>query len=242
MEQNMLNENLSNMDWRNKLEEVDSLPDLIFTDKNVAWEKLHNRLHQQPRRIKAVWYWTAAACLLTAVIVPLITANKKQPPIVNNNPVSTIRKNITLLEPLPIKENLSTAFSSHKKIAVTRVNQRGADKKIIVTNTVVKSVSDYTTSIEQENKPVTASILIQPLQIPIDKIKTEVAVVEKKKLKVVHVNELGDAALEQHNKALPEDYGVIQFKLIDQQVYTKSSIPAYSIGFNISKPKNVSSN
>ena len=242
MDQGMLNEHHSNMDWRNKLEEVDSLSGLTFTDKNAAWEKLHSRLHQQPRRIKAVWYWAAAACLLTAVIVPLITANKKQSPIINNNPVSTIQKDKTLQESLPIKENLSTVFSSDKEIAVTRINQRGANKKIILTNTVVKSVNSYATSIQQENKPLTESISILPLQMPTNKITIAVAVAEKKKLKVVHVNELGDAALEQHNKALPEDYGVIQFKLIDQQVYTKSSIPAYSIGFNISKPKNVSSN
>ena len=71
---------------------------------------------------------------------------------------------------------------------------------------------------------------------------TAVAVREKKKLKVVHLNELGDPVSEPRNRLLPDDYGLIQFKLINQQVYTSSPAPSNSTGFNILQSKNVSSN
>ncbi len=76
MEPRMSNENLNDY-WKNKLEDVDSLSAETFTDKNAAWEKLHSRLRQKPSRVRTVWYWAAAACLLLVFILPIIIAGKK---------------------------------------------------------------------------------------------------------------------------------------------------------------------
>ena len=91
MEQDMLNENLNNRSWKNKLEDVENLSNSVLQDKDVAWEKLHSRLHQPPHRIKAICYWATAACLLTVIFVPILTADKKQQKIAANvsKPVTT---------------------------------------------------------------------------------------------------------------------------------------------------------
>jgi hypothetical protein len=244
MDQDMLNENLNNMSWKNKLEDVDSLSSATLTNKNATWEKLHARLHQQPRRTRAVWYWAAAACLLTAVIVPLITTNKKQPEIVTNNTVPVSTNKATAQQQLPVNENVPTVVpaDNNNKTVTIQTDQPINYKKINSGIAPVKSTIDPGVFIEQEDIPATTTISITPVQIPVTETTTTVVVSEKKKLKVVHINELGDPVSEPRTRLHPDDYGVIQFKLIDQQVYTSSPAPSSSTGFNILKSKNVPSN
>ena len=47
--------------WKDKLEQLEHLPDEPAFDKTTAWEKLQNRLQQKPGKKKAMWYWMAAA-------------------------------------------------------------------------------------------------------------------------------------------------------------------------------------
>ena len=63
----------------------------------------------------------------------------------------------------------------------------------------------------------------------------------KKKLKVVHINELGDPE-ETSNTARYSEHHSFQLKLINPEVYSISSLPSNSIGFNIFKSKNPFSN
>lgn len=243
MEQDISGENLNNMHWKNKLEDVEHLSTATLQDKNAAWEKLHSRLHQPPRRIKAIRYWAAAACLVIAIIVPLLTANKKQPGIVSNTnsllPPATSKA--AAEQRLPVKENVLTVVPANTKTVTIQTDQSINNKKINSGIASVKSATPSTMIIEQKDTPV-RTIIILPVQIPVTEITTSVAVSEKKKLKVVHINELGDPVFETRNIAYPDDYGVIQFKLINQQVYNSSPVSVNSVGFNISKSKNVSSN
>jgi hypothetical protein len=244
MDQDISGENLNNMHWKNKLEDVEHLSTATLQDKNAAWEKLHSRLHQPPRRIKAIWYWAAAACLLTAILVPILTANKKQPETAANVSKSATTNKAAVQRYVPVKENAVITVPSDKinKAVTIQTDQPVNNKKINTVVALVKSVIDSTVFREQKNIPATQNIALLPLQIPVTSITTSVAVTEKKKLKVVHINELGDPVLEPRNTMHPDDYGVIQFKLINQQVYNISPVPVNSVGFNISKSKNVSSN
>lgn len=54
--------------WRHRLEEPGALPGMGLTDKEAAWDKLYERLGETPRRRALPWLWTAAACLLLALI------------------------------------------------------------------------------------------------------------------------------------------------------------------------------
>jgi hypothetical protein len=243
MDQDMLNENPGNGNWKDKLDDVDSLSSVTLPDKNAAWEKLHSRLHQQPRRSRAVWYW-AAACLLIAVIIPLLTTNKKHPETVTNNTVPPTTNKATPQQQLPVKENVPTVApaDNNNKTVTIQTDQPINHKKINSGIAPVKSVIASVEFKEQKDIAATPTISILPVQIPITETTTAVAITEKKKLKVVHINELGDPVLEPRNTVPPDDYSAIQFKLINQQVYTSSPAPSNSTGFNILKSKNVPSN
>ncbi len=104
MERGMSNENLNDY-WKNKLEDEGSLSAETFTDKNAAWEKLHNRLHQMPQRTKALGYWAAAACLLLAIMIPAMMFNKKQDGFLKTNPTQILPKKRNVPEIKPSKEN-----------------------------------------------------------------------------------------------------------------------------------------
>jgi hypothetical protein len=73
--------------WKSKLEELESLPGETF-NKDAAWEKLHERMQGKHRNKKALWYWSAAACLLSAIMISwLFLTNKNETILVKNNPV-----------------------------------------------------------------------------------------------------------------------------------------------------------
>lgn len=50
--------------WREKLDQLNTLPGQEPFDKGLAWEKLYDRLKKQPLRRKIPIYGLAAACLL----------------------------------------------------------------------------------------------------------------------------------------------------------------------------------
>ncbi len=75
----MSNENHNNIeDWRNKLEGLDKLPGETVIDKNASWEKLHERLREKNYNKKIIWYRSAAACLLFALMIPLLNLIKEE--------------------------------------------------------------------------------------------------------------------------------------------------------------------
>jgi hypothetical protein len=65
---------------------------------------------------------------------------------------------------------------------------------------------------------------------------------QKKKLKVVHINELGDPVPESPNIARYNEQHSFQFKFMNQEVYTRSSPPVTNKGFKIFTTKNISTN
>ena len=70
--------------WKQLLENADSLPAEVLKDKSAAWEKLYTRLHNKPARKLRTWYW-AAACLLVASITMLVFIDNK-----NHHPSITV--------------------------------------------------------------------------------------------------------------------------------------------------------
>jgi len=54
--------------WSRRLEEPGALPGVGLADKEAAWDKLYDRLRETPRRRTLPWLWTAAACLLLALV------------------------------------------------------------------------------------------------------------------------------------------------------------------------------
>ncbi len=241
MEPGISNENL-NDHWINKLEDVSRLPGETFTDKNAAWEKLHSRLLQKPQRLKALWFWAAAACLLLAILIPAMILNKKQEGLVQNIPIQTLPKEITAPEISTLKENavdISTSLIENKKIpepAIKSNNKKTHANNLVKIEQIVSANFINRTDIQKEL--LTSSPLI--INAPVE---TTFAVVPvKEKLKVVHINELGNPGEQTSNIARYYERRSFKLKLINKEVNTSSALPVNYTGFNILKLKNAPSN
>jgi len=55
--------------WRAQLTKPDALPEQGLDDKELSWQRLAERLHQQPRR-PGIRLWIAAACLILVFFLP----------------------------------------------------------------------------------------------------------------------------------------------------------------------------
>jgi hypothetical protein len=64
--------------WSRRLEEPGALPGVGLADKEAAWDKLYERLRETPRRRTLPWLWTAAACLLLALVPAALLLKEKR--------------------------------------------------------------------------------------------------------------------------------------------------------------------
>lgn len=240
MEQDMLNENPGSRNWKDKLDDMDGLSSMLLQDKNAAWDKLHHRLHQPSKKTKFVWYWLAAACLLAVVIVPLVITNTKTVETdVENKFVhapAIIEKNTTAIKENPVVFN---AVVNDKK---NQLSQPAKDvrKRLVVDISPKKETPATSLLIEPAASILSTPVQLQPVQIPFAEKLTTSATPEKKKLKVVHVNELGTPLPELRSRTATDDYSVIQFNLINQRVYNSPPAATSSTVFGSSKTKNIS--
>jgi hypothetical protein len=242
MEPGMLNENHNKPNWKSRLEEVSSLPDLILADKNASWEKLHGRLHTKPRRIKPWWYWVAAACLLGAITIPFLTAHKKQEALVKNEPTKTVLK------------KTGVAASDVKEIVPVAVIAGPVEKKQIATPASLPGSVENKEDKIKDDRLIAATGLDEPTITQQDPIVLPQPVLEAiavsnpiiapapRKLKVIHINELGTPVVLPYNLAHVDDYSPVQIKLINQEIYNNSSTISNNTSFNIFKTRNSPSN
>lgn len=238
----MLNENHNKPNWKSRLEEVSSLPDLLLADKNASWEKLHGRLHVKPRRIKPWWYWVAAACLLGAITIPFLTAHKKQEALVKNEPTKTVLK------------KTGVAASDVKEIVPVAVIAGPVEKKQIATPASLPGSVENKEDKIKDDRLIAATGLDEPTITQQDPIVLPQPVLEAiavsnpiiapapRKLKVIHINELGTPVVLPYNLAHVDDYSPVQIKLINQEIYNNSSTISNNTSFNIFKTRNSPSN
>jgi hypothetical protein len=236
MESNMSNGNRNSATWRSKLDELESLPGEIMPDKNAAWDKLHSRLATKRNNNKKVtWYWTAAACVLFALMIPTFVTNKREAQLTT----TTIKQNLsrvktparTLIEKDVLKENVRPAKKS--EIISVRTKNEKLNSKTIPQETsneirLYDTVSSH--SLMKEN----VNIISQPADT-LSYIASALPV--KKKLKVVHINELGDPVEISPDIAGKKDLHSFQLKLARQEAYTNPSVAFNKNGFTIFKTK-----
>ena len=175
--------------WKNKLEELDCLPG-ESSNKDALWDKLHDRLREKPRSNKSVWYW-AAACLLPVLLMLWMASNKKDPAIVKIDnrlkqnktvPASRLpfpRKEAIVISPLvSVERNLSIKNAGRKtrRISSDKNNHTKNEATVITgTNTIIETIPGAI--VNTDPSPDTAAAVAS-------------IVVTKKKLRVVHINEL----------------------------------------------------
>jgi hypothetical protein len=226
--------------WKGKLDELDCLPGETIPDNNASWQKLQGRLQEKKRSRKALWYW-AAAVVLPVLMLSFWLISRKENELTAALPVQEqTRKTIT--EVLPVQDNDTVAamvvMQNEKKPFVN--TNKGIEHEIpgstVIKEPITGTITDDTT----------AFVKITPVIIPLAPVDTSVTAVAiqpvKKKLKVVHINELNEPGLPARIAFPGEDYSVLQFRLINQQVYSTASPSVNTINFKIPFSKKISTN
>ncbi len=232
----MLNENQNNTNnWRSKLDELESLQGETIFDKNVSWEKLYDKLKGKKSIKKAVWYWIAAASVLIVLMISFLNSNNEHHQIIkketvqkqaeNQNTFSPINKqpSIKSIDPGLFEKNKTIVFDNNKSKIIHSPIATKAKNYIHVPNTV----SSNDTIAQSSN------IVSQPENNILAKASTFPA---KKKLKVVHINELGDPVEESPDVARNADIHSFQFKFGNGGAYN-SSLTSKTTGNTFLKTK-----
>jgi len=212
--------------WKNKLEALDSLPGEAAIEKNAMWEKLDSRLHKTTPGSKAIWYWIAAG-LLPLIIITCAMLNDTE--------------NTRIKQAAQENENANTAVSvltPVSKEAVTISVSAPIENKQPVSSSVPVKEKKILMNTIKANENITAVFPKEPVIEPTadNTLKTDTAfaiataTTVKKKLPVIHINELETFPLQ---FAAPVNYAesvkLRKNKTNNQNITTTQN----RIGFNI---------
>ena len=162
------------------LDELEGLPGETTADKTVLWAKLESRLQKKPQRAKAIWYWAAAGLFLCAIVPFLLSDNKNRvdEPIVVNN----ISKSL--------EQTKRTIAIESIKLNATEIKLPQVVKNIPSSNNSSPVVKEKQYSFVSKS-PLPIELIAQDYSpIDIDTVASSLAVIPKKKISVVHINEL----------------------------------------------------
>lgn len=234
----MINEKPNNnIDWKNKLDELESSSGAPF-NKETAWNKLHERLEKKSNDRKILWYWIAAASLLLLLVITFIQPKKEKGVIVKNEIVQPRREK--LIPPsvtnrqIDSVENIGAPLIENRVMAIAHINKK---KKIVSVNLP---------GIKNENQ---LSVTVSNADIAVQRTNTTQRAIDttfniastfilKKKLKVVHINELGEPIEVPPDVAHNTIIHSFQFKLAGEEVYTNHPEKSNTSGITILKSKN----
>lgn len=195
----MVNENHnSKPGWKSKLEELESLPGEAMPDKNASWEKLHAKLEGKKPVKKPLWYWLAAASVLFFLIIAFFISNKKTerlPGIALKQTQHESKREFP-------KKDIPAKTENHNKDSFTVKNSTLPGKSVPVifdkaNETAYKNITGnkkneirlYDTVSTHNKITVTINNSLQS----IDTLSNTASIIPaKKKLAVVHINELSE--------------------------------------------------
>lgn len=202
--------------WRDDLENADYFPAETF-NKNEAWDKLYKRLHKHPQRKFAGWYYVAAACLLMIVAIFLFMNQEEQQPALADRP-SPGHQPATGIA----KKTILTGENSEKPNSITKEDKKSTAPFLHNRNyTVVKMersplpVLDTVSSGIIANTATTPTILLNG---------ATVTTPPKKKLRVVHANEIDQPAEQSTVNQAAQKRG-FELRIINNELYNPPSIP-----------------
>ena len=238
----MLDEKASdNFHWKNKLGELESLPGETFNSE-AAWAKLHGRMQGKTRSKHTLKYWLAAALFFLALLTPwLFLINKKENTVVNGKPVETQTQTQTVSAPVT-KNAEEDGITRSSVLVEQKLRALPINKGHTINSSFKRGVSRLPNI---QHKKDSETFAVQAITIntaaPVDApTSIAVSIPETKKLKVVHINDLGDAATE--TPTLPKSYehrSLVKFINREINVTTPAS---GNTGFTIFKTKNIPSN
>ena len=232
----MSNENPNNTPhWRNKLDELEHIPGSLFSS-DTAWDKLYGRLRGNKNSKKIFWYWIAAACLVFGLMVTVLNYHK--------NTLETSNKETAIKREREINKHAAKveAVDNNKNEGGNEnVNELGKDKIVATSNKPIQRKRRIAPT-EVATKVRSNEVAINyPKHEPVAKSlqvvsnSTAALVLPRKKLNVVHINELGDPVPETDMVGkIDRRY---KMKLANGEVYGNPSTVYKNTGFTILKTK-----
>jgi hypothetical protein len=226
--------------WKVKLEQMSGLPAETF-NKQAAWERLHQRMHEKNTSKKTVSYWAAASSVVLCLTVSwFFFIHKNKSSLIKNNSVYIQTKSSSSHSPTAVKDtSVVISFISNGKTSLPALVAKG-DKINSGHQDKIKrfnSLRPRTEKNELIDEKVTNNALTRVNTTQINIVSD---LHEKKKLKVVHINELEDPSTEPAAMARIYEHRY-ELKLINRQVYTNFPSGG-NTGFNIFKTQSTPSN
>jgi hypothetical protein len=164
--------------------QIDSLPlqEGSSFDKEAMWEKLHQRILGKEKKKRIAWFWwmaaSVAACFVLFFLLPGKHTNQEVKPTIAIKQEQTTQIPDVKEEKIVTEEKINTAVPDKKNIQTAPLVHKDSNKEEEPENNMETSLAEY-----KEVSVVTP--------VPIDTITTAVAISPKKKLRVIHNNELG---------------------------------------------------
>jgi len=169
------------------LDELESLPDETTSDKTALWQRLEDKMQKKPKQVK-LWRYCVAACLLICAIIPLLftgsntksgTAKIDKTPRASEQiilqPTENTKTAIVIEHLQPKKNEINLPFV---------VKNFVSDKNRLPVRKVIKDSFITKGNVVLENIPSVA------LSVNVDTVTTAVLTTSKKKISIVHINEL----------------------------------------------------
>ena len=220
--------------WKNLLENAEHFSGQTLPDKNEAWEKLYGRLHNRPRRKLPRRYWVAAAGLMAVAITALLFTTKEIDPntsIIKERPPVNTTASPVLKESAPANETLLSIPKQQAK----PVPPSPTAKKLTVTE--IETDNPQSVILDSaKNLSGTAAVSNPHPDSPV--ITAVTLIPAKKKLKLVHVNEIGQPVVEptaNESAARPR----FQSRFINNDAYNHTAVPVHN-SFILLKSRNTS--
>jgi len=222
--------------WTRLLEDTDSLGGETIRDKHEVWERLYSRLHEKPRRKLAAWYWVAASLLIVSVVGTLIVIrNEKHQPVVIAEPSPSSKQMPLAKETNPVTEQKSGDYNLPGQVEKTAP-------------VVLRTKKNAVRTIQLFNKDITKdSVIGQSPEVAIarnmtvDTTKTVAAVTPpKKKLRVVHLNEIGQPVEEPTVNNGLNEWRRFEFRIMSGEHYNTINSSSSNNGLILTKPRNTS--
>jgi hypothetical protein len=213
--------------WRNKLDDLEHLPGSAF-NRDAAWDKLYGRFHGNKKSKKISWYWIAAACLLLGLMITILNYQKITSRASTKETV--IKQSKEIKKPVLKVEEENNVELIKNKIVTTSNKPIQRNRHIIQTEIVTNAQPGNVVINYPEKEP-----LVKPLHIIAN--STTAVLPPKKKLNVVHINELGDPVIETSDITRIADMHSFQLKFGNGEVLSNSPIASKSSGIIILKTK-----
>ena len=202
------------MDWKEKLEQPEQLPGFTMTGRQAAWEQLYVRLEKKPASKKIFFWITAASVLLLISVLFLVPAGKK---IQSGN---AFNPSVTQKSTPPGKEHLIAVQPEQ----IIQPKQSRKLEKPLLSN---KKNTMYQAASTAEKEP---SRIVAPTEIiredsmtaalPLtDSSANYTATKEKKRLRIIHINELGVPDDEEIGLMNAPDKRSFRFSFGNQEVF-----------------------